>query len=89
MSKTYKFKTDEVGIDSATRTIVATEPVSEVPATTRETEFTYEQKLVEFEQAKVLEAAAKEWRESVEAELSEIKKVLPLVDPYNLVCEPL
>lgn len=48
---TYKFKTDETGIDDKTRTIIKTEPV---PATTKDTEFSLEQKekeLVEAEQA--------------------------------------
>ena len=69
---TYKFKTDETGIDNQTRTIISTEVVME----TRIQEFTLEQFENGLEGLLDSKVSVEKQINSNEAEIAEIKKQL-------------
>jgi len=73
--ETYKFKTDE-DIDVQTRTIIKEEVVPAIPETTKDTEFTLEQKENQLQSLKDQEVSVKEQIISLEAEIMKVKIAL-------------
>ena len=70
---TYKFKTDETGIDDLTRTIIKSVPM---PAESQDTEFTLEQKENELAGAEKSLVDTKKKIDELKAEITEIKLAL-------------
>ena len=73
---TYKFKTDETGIDDLTRTIVKSVPV---PATSQDTEFTLEQKENELAGAEKSLVDTQTRIDDLKAEIAAAKTTLNIV----------
>jgi len=74
---TYEFKTQE-DIDAKSRTIVMTEDVPAIPATTKETSFTLESKESRLISLNEQKTSVDEQIEVLESEIEEIKTALKI-----------
>lgn len=73
----YSFKTDE-DIDTQSRTIIKEEIVPAVPETTKETEFTLENKEKQLQSLKEQKISISEQIVELETEIAEIKTALKI-----------